>query len=80
MKKSNIFNVTSPTFFVNRKNPQKIVYGSKNLDLHNYKFVQVEWFGFNPKLRASDFLYIYEKDINSSGFRGVLLTPEHLKR
>lgn len=80
MKKKNIINVTSPTFFVRRNNPEIVSYETiKKLEKNEWKFVQAEWFGFNPILKAKDFLYIYEKENNSSGFRGALLTPEHLK-
>lgn len=77
MKKSNVINVTSPTFFVNRKDPRDVSYDHK--DLGNWKFVQAEWYGFNPKLRKTDFLYIYEKYNDIKGFRGALITPSHLK-
>jgi hypothetical protein len=79
MKKSNVINVTSPTFFVNKKDPRKVVYESTYLNEKEWKFVQVCWFGFDPRLKATDFLYVYEKDNTLKGFRGALLTPEHFK-
>ncbi len=75
--KTNIINVSSPTFFVKRDDPTKVSY--ENQELKEWKFVQTAWYGFNPKLKKNDFLYIYEKENSSNGFRGALLTPTHLK-
>jgi hypothetical protein len=74
---ANIINVSSPTFFVKRDDPEKVSYESQ--ELKEWKFVQTAWYAYNSKLKKNDFLYIYAKENNSTGFRGALLTPEHLK-
>jgi len=73
----NIISVKSPTFFVKRDDPTIISY--EHQDLKRWKFVQTAWYGYDYKLAKNDFLYIYEKEKNSLGFRGALLTPKHFK-
>jgi hypothetical protein len=75
MKKQNVIPVKSPTFFVKRNDPTQISY-NPNQDQKDWKFVQVG-FGYDFKFKATDFLYIYTRE--KSGFRGAVITPEHLK-
>jgi hypothetical protein len=76
MKKSNVISVTCPTFYVKRDDPTKVLYTSQ--DLKEWKFMQIEFIGFNPKLKKDDILYLYEKNNNEKTFRGAVLTPKHL--
>ena len=77
-KKTNIINVSLPIFGVKRNDPTVVSYKT---DLDNtWKYVHVEWYGVDPDRKGNDFLYVYEKEKDSSGFRGALLTSEHLRK